>query len=100
MNADTMFSRTSVECPLGDFFGASFAKPRRFVADRLTISGGGYLCSFEMPFRQRAQITVENQATKRLRLFVFQVGYSQFTVDRPLAETVVVHWNSPTDLTR
>ena len=26
--------------------------------------------------------------------FVFQVGYSQFTVDKPLAEAVFVHWNS------
>ena len=30
---------------------------------------------------------------RRFPSFVFQVGYSQFTVDKPLAEAVFVHWN-------
>jgi len=29
---------------------------------------------------------------RRFPSYVFQVGYSQFTVDRPLAEAVVVNW--------
>src|SRR4051794_21728595 len=40
----------SVECPLGDLFGAAFGLPRPFVSERLVIVGGGYLCRFEMPF--------------------------------------------------
>jgi DtxR family Mn-dependent transcriptional regulator len=31
---------------------------------------------------------------RRFPSYVFQVGYSQFTVDRPLAEVIYVHWGS------
>src|SRR5262249_42282482 len=40
----------SVETPLGDFFGATFGRPRPFVSARLVVAGGGYLCRFSMPF--------------------------------------------------
>jgi len=82
----------SVECPLGDFFGASFARPRRVVSDRLAITGGGYVCSFEMPFRERAVITVENQADRPLRLFVFQVGYYAEVPVPAVVETFHARW--------
>ncbi len=65
----------SVECPLGDFFGVGFAHPKPFVSDRLQVSGGGYVCQFEMPFRNRAIVTIENQSCRRLRLLVFQVAF-------------------------
>ncbi len=32
------------------------------------------------------------QLIRRFPSYVFQVGYSQFTVDRPLAEAIYVHW--------
>ena len=32
------------------------------------------------------------QLLRRFPSYVFQVGYSQFTVDRPLAEVIYVHW--------
>lgn len=31
---------------------------------------------------------------RRFPCYVFQMGYSQFTVDRPLAEVIYVHWAS------
>lgn len=65
----------SVECPLGDFFGAAFGKPRSFVSDRLSIAGGGYVSYFDMPFNGGARIEVENQASSPLRLLFFQIGY-------------------------
>ncbi len=34
------------------------------------------------------------QLIRRFPSYVFQVGYSQFTVDRPLAEVIYVHWAS------
>jgi len=30
---------------------------------------------------------------QRFPSYVFQVGYSQFAVDRHLAEVIYVHWN-------
>jgi hypothetical protein len=65
----------SVEATLGDFFGASFAKPRAFVSDRLIIAGGGYLCRFEMPFDHEAIIDVGNDSTKTIRDLFYQIGY-------------------------
>lgn len=82
----------SVECPLGDFFGAAFAKPRRFVSDRLTIAGGGYVCQFQMPFRERAIIEVENQGAKSLRLLVFQIGYYEDEAVSDPVETFHAQW--------
>lgn len=35
------------------------------------------------------------QLIRRFPSYVFQVGYSQFTVDRPLAELIYVHWKPP-----
>jgi DtxR family Mn-dependent transcriptional regulator len=32
---------------------------------------------------------------QRFPSYVFQVGYSQFTVDHALAETIYVHWAPP-----
>jgi len=82
----------SVECPLGDFFGASFAAPRRFVADRLTISGGGYLSRLEMPFGERAVIEVENQSKRTLRLLVYQIGYYEEDCPPGPLQTLHVQW--------
>ncbi len=89
----------SVECPLGDFFGASFARPRSFVAERLMIIGGAYLCYFEMPFRERAVIEVENQSRKSLRLLFFQVGYYEEDAPKEPLETLHAQWRrqNPTE---
>ncbi|MBW1878720.1 MAG: DUF2961 domain-containing protein [Deltaproteobacteria bacterium] len=68
-------SDPSIETPLGDFFGASFGRPRRLVSAHLVITGGAYLCRFEMPFNTGARIEVENQGSRPLRHLFFQVGY-------------------------
>src|SRR5262249_906673 len=65
----------SVECPLGDLFGAAFGLPRPFVSARLVIAGGGYPCRFEMPFNARAIVEIENQSPAPVRNFFFQIGF-------------------------
>ncbi len=65
----------SVLCPLGDLFGAPFGRPRRFSSAALTIAGGGYLCSFEMPFAEQAVIELSNESKRAIRYLFFQVGY-------------------------
>ena len=65
----------SVEVPLGDFFGAAFGKPVTLVSARLVITGGAYLCRFEMPFNTRAIIELQNESARTLRNLFFQVGY-------------------------
>jgi hypothetical protein len=82
----------SVECPLGDFFGASFAKPSRLICECLTIAGGGYVCRFDMPFRRRAVIELENQSERRVRLFFFQIGYYEDESVPEQPETFHAQW--------
>jgi D-arabinan exo alpha-(1,3)/(1,5)-arabinofuranosidase (non-reducing end) len=65
----------SVECPLGDLFGAAFGRPHRLVSDRLIVAGGAYVCRFEMPFRSRAVVEIHNQSSKPLRNFFFQISF-------------------------
>jgi hypothetical protein len=65
----------SVETPLGDFFGATFGRPRPLVSARLVIAGGGYLCRFNMPFNDGAVLEVENQSARSLRNLFYQIGY-------------------------
>ena len=82
----------SVECPLGDFFGASFGKPVPFAGGRLAIQGGGYVCFFDMPFRRRARIEVENQASRRLRFLFFHIGYYEQELPEGPLETFHAQW--------
>lgn len=63
----------SVECPVGDLFGAAFGRPYRLVSDRLVVAGGGYVCRFEMPFRSRAVIEIHNQSSSRFPRMVREV---------------------------
>lgn len=82
----------SVACPLGDLFGAAFARPHRIVSDRLVIAGGGYLCRFEMPFARRAVVEIENQSLRPVRFFFFQIGYYRDEEPQPDLETFHAQW--------
>jgi hypothetical protein len=82
----------SVECPLGDFFGASFGQPHPFAGGRLAIQGGAYVSFFEMPFRARARIEVENQAARRLRFLFFHVGYYEQELPEGPIQTFHASW--------
>lgn len=78
----------SVETPLGDFFGASFGKPVHLVSARLVVTGGAYLCRFEMPFNNGAVIEIENGSASTLRNLFFQIGYYE---EPPRARRPTLH---------
>lgn len=65
----------SVQVPLGDLFGATFARPVDYHSAYLAITSGAMLCFFPMPFRERAVVTFENQSAFTVRLFFFQLTY-------------------------
>lgn len=73
----------SVLAPLGDLFGASFARPLDYSSAYLAITSGAYLSFFPMPFRSRATLTVENQSRLPARLFFYQVTYLKLERDLP-----------------
>jgi hypothetical protein len=82
----------SVACPIGDLFGAAFARPHELVSDRLVIAGGAFLCRFVMPFNVRAVVEIENQSTRPLRFFFFQIGWRQEVEPFAPLETFHAQW--------
>lgn len=67
-------SSPSVEVPLGDFFGLGHAKHKNFVSLPLQMSprsGRGFNCWWPMPFSSGFRITIENDSSKKLKLYYY-----------------------------
>jgi len=66
----------SVECPLGDFFCNGWCKYAHVNSLAVCVNpGSAFNCYWEMPFRKRCRITVENIHDKEMVLF-YQVNYT------------------------
>lgn len=66
----------SVESPLGDFFCCGFG--RECIVNSLpmaVVPSRGMNCYFQMPFRKKARITLENQHANPIPAFFYQVDY-------------------------
>ena len=74
----------SVLVPLGDLFGATFAKVEDYRSAYLSITSGALICFFPMPFQKRALITFENQGRVTIRFFFYQITYMK--LERSFAE--------------
>ncbi len=67
----------SVETPLGDFFANGWCE--RCNVNSLPVAvnpAGGFNAYWEMPFRQRARITVENLSPDPIKGFYYQIDYT------------------------
>ena len=67
----------SVEVPLGDFFACGHAL--RYKVDSLPVAvnpSGGFNSYWQMPFRRRARITIENQRWEDIGGFFYQITYA------------------------
>lgn len=71
----------SVECPIGDFFASPWigGSSYRFAQiNSLPVAvnpGNAFNCYWEMPFRQRCRITLENLDANEMRIF-FQINHT------------------------
>jgi len=71
---DEQDDKPSVEVPIGDFFGLGHAKHKNFVSLPLQMSprtGKGFNCWWPMPFSKGFKITIENDASKPMRLYYY-----------------------------
>jgi hypothetical protein len=67
----------SVETPIGDFFCNGWGERCNITSLAVAVNpAGGFNCYWEMPFRQRARITVENLAPDEVRGFYYQITYT------------------------
>jgi hypothetical protein len=78
-------SEPSVEVPLGDFFACGWGKYCQINSLPVCVNpGSAFNCYWNMPFRKKAKITVENLADKKLLLY-YQVNYALTQVPKDAA---------------
>ena len=66
----------SVECPIGDFFCTGWGKYAHLNSLPVCVNpGSAFNCYWEMPFRKRCVMTLENQHHNPVTLF-YQVNYT------------------------
>src|ERR671922_1598544 len=54
-------SHPSVECPLGDFFGAPFGRYTCYATEMLGLTSGGFHCGYPMPYASGARLEITNE---------------------------------------
>ena len=67
----------SIEAPLGDFFCCGWTELCTVNSLPVAVNPeGAFNCYWEMPFRWRARVTVENLLDKKLDLLAYQITYA------------------------
>lgn len=65
----------SVECPIGDFFASGWNRFAQVSSLAVCVNPGrAFNCYWEMPFRKKAVITLENRAPEMMVLY-YQINY-------------------------
>ena len=66
----------SVECPLGDFFACGWGKYAQVSSLAICVNpGSAFNCYWEMPFRKRCRVTLENRGANRATIY-YQITYT------------------------
>ena len=68
----------SVEAPAGDFFAAGWGRGAEPVIDSAVVAvnpGSGFNAFWQMPFRKRARLTMENRSARTLVIY-YAIDYS------------------------
>ncbi len=66
----------SVECPVGDFFACGWQRYAQVSSLAVCVNpSSGLNCYWEMPFRKRCRITLENLGEEAMRLY-YQINYT------------------------
>lgn len=67
----------SIETPLGDFFANGWCERCNITSLAVAVNpAGGFNSYWEMPFRRRARITVENLSPESVNGFYYQITYA------------------------
>ncbi|HWV23000.1 MAG TPA: glycoside hydrolase family 172 protein, partial [Thermomicrobiales bacterium] len=71
----------SVETPLGDFFANGWCERCNISSLPVAVNpAGGFNCYWEMPFRKKARITIENLTPEECNGFYYQITYALTSV--------------------
>ncbi|NEW84171.1 MAG: DUF2961 domain-containing protein [Mariniphaga sp.] len=65
----------SVECPVGDFFGMGWGEYASLQSLAICVNpGSAFNCYWQMPFRKKCKITMQNLDEKEMSLY-YQIDY-------------------------
>jgi hypothetical protein len=66
----------SVECPVGDFFACGWGRYAQVSSLAVCVNpGSAFNCYWQMPFRRKARVTLENLAEEQMVLY-YQINYT------------------------
>ncbi|MEW6200749.1 MAG: glycoside hydrolase family 172 protein, partial [bacterium] len=68
----------SIECPVGDFFGAGFCRYVHYSSMPLGMTSGGNHSYFPMPFARSARFEIESQSETKHTIVYFHIQYHLF----------------------
>jgi hypothetical protein len=69
-------AQPSIECPVGDFFACGWEEFAQVSSLAVCVNPGrGFNCYWEMPFRKRARVTLENRSEESQTLY-YQINYA------------------------
>lgn len=75
----------SVECPVGDFFGMGWGEYAHLNSLAVCVNpGSAFNCYWQMPFRKKCRITMENLADNPMGLY-YQIDYCQTEIPEDAA---------------
>ena len=94
----------SVECPLGDFFGMGWGEYAPLVSLPVCVNPGtAFNCYWNMPFRKKCKITVENINDRSPMMLYYQIDYTLTEVPADAAyfhaQFRRTHYNEGSDYT-
>ena len=70
----------SVECPVGDFFASGWERYARLSSLAVCVNpGSAFNCYWQMPFRKKCRITLENIGPEQVTYF-YQIDYTLMDV--------------------
>ena len=75
----------SVECPVGDFFACGWGQYAQVSSLAVCVNPGSALnCYWQMPFRKKCRITIENLSEEE-SIFFYQIDYALTEVEEDAA---------------
>jgi len=94
----------SVECPVGDFFGMGWGTYAPLVSLPVCVNpGSAFNCYWNMPFRKKCKITMENINDKDAMTLYYQIDYTLTEVPSDAAyfhaQFRRTHYNEGSDYT-
>jgi hypothetical protein len=78
-------AQPSVECPVGDFFACGWEEFAQVSSLAVCVNPGrAFNCYWEMPFRKRARLTLENRGDEQQTVY-YQINYTLTNVPEDCA---------------